>query len=55
MPFIFINIFLIFGYFFLFLDPIGVLSYYPSTDNSQWFREDVQRIIYKVFREERMI
>ena len=43
------------GTFFLFLDAFEILSHYPNADSSHWFREDVQRKIYKVFREELMI
>ena len=53
MPLVF-NFFLIFGRF-LFLDPIEILSHYPNTDSSHRFREDVQGIMPKIFREELMI
>ena len=42
-------------YFFSFLDPFENLSHYPNTDSSDWFGEEVQRITYKVSREENMI
>ena len=45
----------IFGYIFLFLDPFEILLHYDLTDSSHWAREDVQRILDKVFREELLI
>ena len=47
--------FFIFGYFVLFVDRFEILSHHPSADCPHWFREEVQRIIYKVFSEELMI
>ena len=41
--------------FFLFLDPFEILSLYAKTDSIHWIMEEVQRIVYKVFREELMI
>ena len=53
MPLVFI-FFKIFAYF-LFLDPIEIFLHYPNADSSHWFSEDVQRIVYKAFREELII
>ena len=46
------------SYFFsgtLFLDPFEILSYHLTAESPYWFREEVRRIIDKVFREELMI
>ena len=52
MPRDFLIFFLIFGYFILFLDRFAILSRHPAADSSHWFKEEVQRIIDKVFRAE---
>ena len=41
-----------FGTFILFLDLFEVLSHHPTDDSLHWIREEVQRIIDRVFREE---
>ena len=43
------------GTFFLFLDPFEILSHFPITDCSHWYREDVERIIDEIYKEELMI
>ena len=55
--FIFFFVFrlLFFVYFILFFDPFEILSHHLTAESPYWFREEVQRIINKVFREELMI
>ena len=40
---------------FLLLVPIEILSHYPDIDISHWFRERVQWIKDKLFREKLMV
>ena len=40
--------------FFKILLPFDILSHYRNIDNSHWLREDVKRILEKVFREQHM-
>ena len=49
------NFFLNFGYFFIILVPLEILSHYSVIDSSHWFREDALFITDKFFREKRMV
>ena len=51
MPRDFIIFFKIFAYFILNLDPFEILSHHPTADGLHRFRDKIQRIIDKVFRE----
>ena len=55
MPRDFIIFCLGFAYLILFLDPFEILLHHPTADCPHCFRDKVQRIIDKVFREELMI